>query len=76
MRAPYEVRQNWRVAKRLRKARRRLQRALWSTSGGYGMHQRFYGAQFESAYHKASEICGTLETEARALLMEVNLECP
>jgi hypothetical protein len=74
VRAPYEVRQNWRMAKRLRRAKRRLERALWRYNG-YGTGQRFYGARFESAYHKASEICGVLETEARALTMEVNL-CP
>jgi len=75
MRAPYEVRQNWRMAKRLRRAKRRLERALWTKDYGYGMGQKFHGPRFESAYSKVSEVMGTLETEARCLTMEAKLEC-
>jgi hypothetical protein len=74
MRAPYEVRQNWRMARSLRRAKRRLEKALWTSDHGYGMGKRFHGERFESAYNKVSEVMGTLETEARCLTMEVRLE--
>lgn len=75
MRAPYEVRQNWRMAKKLRRARRRLERALWTRDYGYGMGRRFGQTRFDSAYNKVSEVMGALETEARCLTLEAKLEC-
>jgi len=75
MRAPYEVRANWRMAKRLRRAKRRLERALWTRDDGYGMGKKFHGARFESAYAKVSEVMGTLEAEASCLTLQANLEC-
>lgn len=71
MRAPYELRRRWRAAKKLRRAKRKVERALWYRDDGYGMGKRFHpsdsGAGMDGLYDRASEVMGILETEARLL---------
>ncbi len=67
MRAPYEVRSKWGLARRLRRAKRRLERTLWTRDTGYGMGQKLHGKQVNAVYSLVSEAMGILESEARAL---------
>lgn len=70
MRPPYEIRQRWRLARKLRRANRQLSRVMWSRDTGYGMGRRFYGEQYEGMYSRVSEAMGVLEAEARILTGE------
>ncbi len=65
MRAPYELRYRWRQARRLRKAKRRVERALWTPDRGYGSGRRFDLSDI--TYAKASEVLASIETLARSL---------
>jgi hypothetical protein len=67
MRAPYAVRQDWKAAKRLRKAKDQLEKAFWKNDQGYGFGHRFPETRFDTVNKKVSEIMGVLETEARIL---------
>lgn len=62
-----ELRQQWRAAKRLRRAKRRLRWALWTGDRGYGMGQKFHGAEYDGMYNRVSEAMGILEAQARIL---------
>lgn len=62
------LRYNWKRARKIRRAKRKLERVFWTKDTGYGMGQRFYYSEVsEETYHKISEVLGVLESIARKL---------
>lgn len=66
-RAPKFQRQQWKAAKRVRRAKRLIERALWTRDTGYGRGQRFHDPSLANVYKTVSEVLGVLETRIRIL---------
>jgi len=67
--ATSELRYNWRRARKIRRAKKMINKALWRPDRGYGIGKRFgsYEGVSDDVYNKAGEILGSLESAARVL---------